>query len=567
MNSLLFLNKLPSLLSVLCNLVNLRVSLVRLVCKSSKSNFLKASLYVGYDDIVYTYLVKMPSLHKALATAFTRIRDEGVAPDSWGASKIILLKKNHEDSDHEPTNFRMISLTLNIGKLYHTLESQRTMQFMLENKYLDPSAQKAYIDGINGCVEHVIVVQEVLQHVKLHKKTMHLTGFDLEDAFGSVPHMLIPHVMSHYYLPKPIITYITSLYTKLQGKVCTKEWETEFFKFLKGVFQGDPYSGVIFLIIFNPIVEYIKKHKETHGYKLTTSTTSAINVITTPFADDFNIITHNKTMHQTLVTDVEKKLKSMGLVIKPKKCRSLSIQGGKAVNIPFRLKDKDTGEDVNIASVIEKPMKFLGSEVSGTNSPNAMFASLYSKLKGKLDNIDKSTLRGEHKCNIYSRYALPSIRFYFSLHQIHKSHEVQLDSLARGYLKKWLGIQKHGVTDTAIFHPYMLCVKAPSQLYKEAHAGNYAIVRTKGDKIVNHALDSRLERETAWTRKNSTLVEVDKMWKTYQEKTPTNSAQDEESYEVQIKDVKIAKKFMKDSVKQQTLCEWNTRVKKTNIPR
>ena len=94
-----------------------------------------------------------------------------------------------------------------------------------------------------------------------------------------------------------------------------------------------------------------------------------------------------------------------------------------------------------------------------------MFASLYSKLKGKLENIDKSTLRGEYKCNIYSRYALPSIRFYFSIHQIHKSHKEQLDSLARSYLKKWLDIQKHGVTDAAIFHPYMLCVKAPSKLY------------------------------------------------------------------------------------------------------
>ena len=52
--------------------------------------------------------------------------------------------------------------------------------------------------------------------------------------------------------------------------------------------------------------------------------------------------------------------------------------------------------------------------------------------------------------------------------------------------------------------------------YKEAHAGNYAIVRTKGDTIVNHALDSILEREMAWTRKNSTIVEMDKMWKTHQ---------------------------------------------------
>jgi hypothetical protein len=45
--------------------------------------------------------------------------------------------------------------------------------------------------------------------------------------------------------------------------------------------------------------------------------------------------------------------------------------------------------------VIDKPMKFLGSEVTGTNTPSAMFASLLSKLKHKLENIDRSTLRGD----------------------------------------------------------------------------------------------------------------------------------------------------------------------------
>ena len=44
----------------------------------------------------------------------------------------IYIKKKADNPDDIPTNFRMISLTLNIGKLYHTLESQRTMQFMLK---------------------------------------------------------------------------------------------------------------------------------------------------------------------------------------------------------------------------------------------------------------------------------------------------------------------------------------------------------------------------------------------------------------------------------------------------
>ena len=201
----------------------------------------------------------------------------------------------------------------------------------------------------------------------------------------------------------------------------------------------------------------------------------------------------------------------MGLVLKPRKCRSLSIESGKTVNIQYKIEDKG-GIEVNIASVVDNPMKFLGSEVSATNTPLAMFASVYSKLEAKLENISKSTLRGEHKLNIYSRYALPSMRFYFSVHQMHNTHMDKLDTLARTHIKKWLSIQKHGLTDTAIFHPYMLGTQAPSQLYIEAHAGNYAMMRTKGDPLVNHALDSRLERESEWTRKYSTISAVHEMW-------------------------------------------------------
>ena len=141
---------------------------------------------------------------------------------------------------------------------------------MVANKYLDPIAQKAYLEGINGCVEHVCVIQEILQNAKFNHKTVHITWFDLEDAFGSVSHMLIPFVTKYYNLPTQIIKYITDLYSKLEGRVKTQDWEGEIFQFLKGVFQGDPYSGVIFLIIFNPIIEYIKQHKETHGFELKT---------------------------------------------------------------------------------------------------------------------------------------------------------------------------------------------------------------------------------------------------------------------------------------------------------
>ena len=518
----------------------------------------------GNDDILYGFLLHMNSTHRVLSTLFTKIRDSGIAPDIWGSSKIILLHKG--GSSEDPSMFRMISLTLNIGKLYHTLEAKRHMDFMISNGYIDPASQKAFIEGVNGCVEHIEVVQEVIQHARLNKKTVHITWFDLADAFGSVSHDLIPIVLAHYNTPQIIIDYIMDLYSKLEGKVVTPDWETELFEFNKGVFQGDPYSCVIFLVVFNPIIQYIKEHSDKTGYEIKTNNNNNNNnnsmfVNTTPFADDFNLISRNKTQHQKLISDIQKKIKSMGLVIKPTKCSSLSIQSGKSSDIVFHLTEEN--EKVEIGLVKKEPQKFLGSIVTALNKPSEMFQFLFDKLEKKLENIDKCSLRGEHKLKIYSNYALISMRYHFSVHDIHKTHLEKLDLVAKKYLKKWLKIPSHGASDIAIFHPYLLSVKTPSQLYMEGHAGNYTLMRIKGDQTVNHALDSRLERESSWTQKSSTIVQCHQILEKNIENdcifipSPLNCPNVDHARRHAIPRAKMA---IKKSIEEETLDVWNKKV-------
>ena len=152
------------------------------------------------------------------------------------------------------------------------------------------------------------------------------------------------------------------------------------------------------------------------------------------------------------------------------------------------------------------------------------------------------------------------MRYYLSVHQIHDTRMQKLDMLAKKYVKLWLNVQKHGVSDAAIFHPYMLCTKMPSQLYKEAHAGNFATIRTKGDSIVNHALDSRLERESVWTRKYSTVNHMQKLWQDNYEKNSLQAPQ-ENTYTSQIM-INKAKKAMLRSVQAENMDYWNNKIKK-----
>lgn len=166
---------------------------------------------------------------------------------------------------------------------------------------------------------------------------------------------------------------------------------------------------------------------------------------------------------------------------------------------------------------------------------------------------------------IYSRYALPSMRYFMSVHHIHKTHMEELDNMARKYLKLWLSIPSRGATDASIFHPHMLNIKAPSTMYTEAHAGNYTLMRMKGDKLVNHALDSRLERESEWRGKSSTIVAVDRI---FSENVQGNKiilpTEDTENSE-KIKNIKKAKKATTESVKDYTLKVWNDKIKKLTM--
>ena len=128
-------------------------------------------------------------------------------------------------------------------------------------------------------------------------------------------------------------------------------------------------------------------------------------------------------------------------------------------------------------------------------------------MKAKLSNIDKCSIRGEYKVAIYSGYVMLSLRFHLSVHTVHRTHLDKLDHLAKTYLKSWLKFPSRGVTDLSIFHPYMLGVKPPSQVYLEGHAGNYLNMRVRGDPVVKEALDVAIDREQVWTRKYSTICE------------------------------------------------------------
>ena len=376
----------------------------------------------------------------------------------------------------------MISLTSCVSKIFHQVLANRLSSYLTQNRFIDDSVQKAFIKNINGCIEHNQVLHEVISHCKAKKRTVHITFFDLADAFGSVSHDLISHSFTRYEIPDCLLNYVEKLYGRLQGSVSGPNWKSKEFYFKKGVFQGDPLSPVIFLTCFNPILEYLCGLRERHGYDL-----NGTKITTTPYADDFNLISNNKRNHQKVISQLHEYCQSMGFILKPSKCRSLSISSGAPTEIEFSLGNS------TIQSLKDHPNKFLGSQICFSGKSSETYDFIRKEISLKLQNIDNCSVRPEYKLCIYSRYLLPSIRFLLTVHTLQKSHLDALDVLTDKYVIRWLGIPSRGV-NTAIVHiPQGLNIPKLSDIYWKAQSLAYTRSRLAADETVKNALDSSLE--------------------------------------------------------------------------
>ena len=226
------------------------------------------------------------------------------------------MKLVHKKGDpSNPSNFRMIALSGCIGKTYHLLLAERLTTYLTANKFINSALQKAFLPGINGTIEHNIVMEELIKDAKAKKYTLHTTFFNLEDTFGSVPLALILDALNRHF---------HNSYKNSKAVVETKSWRSKPFPFKRGVFQGNPISPIIFLMTFNPIIQSLQNQSHKFGYKF-----GDFSYIALPYADDFCLISTHKSSHQNLIKQIQTQVSSMGLKLKPSKCRSLSICGGK----------------------------------------------------------------------------------------------------------------------------------------------------------------------------------------------------------------------------------------------
>ena len=134
-------------------------------------------------------------------------------------------------------------------------------------------------------------------------------------------------------------------------------------------------------MVFNPVLQHFKSIEDKYGYKLHTETKTT-STITLPYADDFCLITTNLRSHQNIINSIQNHITSMGMKLKPVKCRSFSISGGVSKDIPFHIGNS------RVPSIRDEEQNFLGCVISFSGKSEDTFQLLKTTLKKALDNVE-----------------------------------------------------------------------------------------------------------------------------------------------------------------------------------
>ena len=226
-----------------------------------------------------------------------------------------------------------------------------------------------------------------------------------------------------------------------------------------------------------------------------------MKIVTLPYADDFCIISNNKVKHQKMISDTNDCVEEIGMRLKPSKCRSFSIQKGKPTINHFNIGNK------KVPSIQEEEQKFLGKVLFFQGKQSQTYEYIKKEMEKKIKHVHETKIRNEFKLWIYQNYVLPATRFILPIHDITKTDLSKLDNMTHRYIKIWGGLP--GCATNSIFHHQnALNVPMISELYKETHVLNYTNTKLKGDELVNHALNMKVDRESELKRITSAAVEA-----------------------------------------------------------
>jgi hypothetical protein len=250
-------------------------SILKLKCKKSPGN----------DGITNEFLINLPETAlSTLQKVFTEILTSHSWPEGWNNADIKMIFKKGEKSN--PTNYRPIALENSTFKLFTNILNNRLTKWTDENNII-PEFQNGF-RAKRGCTDNIFIMKCLIDLPTSDNNALFAVFIDFKGAFDNVNHQELWEHLIDNKISSQFLNLFKKLYETSMVRICTSQGNTEFVKFVKGLFQGDPPSSTIFNTFTNDIELHFKR-KGFRGIKVSENS----EILMLAYADD--IVIFSKT--------------------------------------------------------------------------------------------------------------------------------------------------------------------------------------------------------------------------------------------------------------------------------
>ena len=276
----------------------------------------------GPDTITTDMLKGSPYILKLfLLDHYNHCLATSTTPDSWALSEVIMLVKKIQLDTRDLSNYRPISLTNSMYKLFASLIQKRLSHFFDDRIRSTQFGFRAK----RSTTQPIHIMRRILEVFERQQNSLHLLFLDWSKAFDSVSFSAIESSLRHFGVPPLFIRSILSLYSSPKFIVRDSGFSSEISSQTRGLRQGCPLSPYLFNFVLSHLFHDVETSYVSQFGLLS-------GVINTPFpfwdleyADDTVLLSNSSQQITRLLHLLQHAANVRGLTLNLDKCSHLRL--------------------------------------------------------------------------------------------------------------------------------------------------------------------------------------------------------------------------------------------------